>query len=380
MVKNSDSTMRWSDYFLKQGADFHTFLRNYLQAQSRDVLLVLGLGFDPRMCIGYEALLKAGGTGKRDCKIVKFVEGVDSVNEKYKLLVEANLAKLNKLIPQGSQKEVKEVHVWSEDHRRITSRSAAAFFNNIDDFRSYTDVIIDVSAMPRAVYFSLIGKALTILDANENEHPDQKSPNLFVLVSENASLDSKIKDAGNDEDANYLHGFTGNLETETYAGLPKIWIPMLGENQGKQLATIANKVIPEEVCPMLPMPAANPRRPDNLLAEYNDLLFLKLIVEPRNFIYVAERNPFEVYREIHNVVQKYETALEDLGGCQVVISASSSKLLSIGALLAGYELRDGNVGVINVETQGYDIEDDINKEIDNTILSILWLSGDCYRK
>jgi hypothetical protein len=103
------------------------------------------------------------------------------------------------------------------------------------------------------------------------------------------------------------------------------------------------------------------------------------MIEPRNFLYVAEQNPFDIYRAIHNTVHRYKAALETLGGCQVVLSASSSKLLSIGALLAAYELRDKNVGVINVETRGYEIEGDINTLNERTVLFGMWLSGDCYR-
>jgi len=224
----------------------------------------------------------------------------------------------------------------------------------------------------------LIGKVLTLLDT-EKENGRNDLPNLFVLVSENAHVDSSIKDAGTDEDAHYLHGFTSTLDHEAFARLPKIWIPTLGENQAKPLSIIAHKVTPEEVCPILPMPASNPRRTDNLLIEYNDLLFLEFMVEPRNFMYVSEQNPFDIYRAIYHTVGRYKTALESLGSCQVVLSASSSKLLSIGALLAAYELRDERVGVINVETRGYDMEDDLSQFTDKTMLFGMWLSGDCYR-
>ena len=371
--------MRWSNYFFNTGQSFNSFWQDYLSQKNRDVLFVLGLGFDPRMCMGYEALLNAGGKGKRDCRIAKFVGETDSSGEKYKQLVDANLAKLEKLIPVGSKKDFKEISSWSSDNRRITSTSAADFFNSFDDFRGYSDIIIDVSAMPRTVFFSLIGKTLALLDIREKENVNNELPNLFVLVSENAFLDNRIKDAGIDEDANYLHGFTSTLETETYAELPKIWIPTLGENQRRQLSIIAHKVSPQEVCPVLPMPATDPRRADNLLIEYNDLLFLEIMVEPGNFIYVSEQNPFEVYRAIHGTVRKYKAALETLGGCQIVLSASSSKLLSLGVLLAGYELREERVGVINVETREYEIEDDISNVNEKTVLSTLWLSGECYR-
>ncbi len=207
-----------------------------------------------------------------------------------------------------------------------------------------------------------------------------QNPNLHILVSENAKLDSKIKDKGIDEDANYMYGFTGILETESFADLPKVWIPILGENQGQQLIRMANKIDPAEICPILPMPSVNPRRGDDLLIEYREILFDRLRVDPKNYIYVAEQNPFEVYREIYRVVQHYNRSLEPLGGCQIVISASSSKLLSIGALLSAYELKKFGIGIINVETYGYQINDDIDSVLDETELFTIFISEECFEQ
>ncbi len=96
------------------------------------------------------------------------------------------------------------------------------------------------------------------------------------------------------------------------------------------------------------------------------------------FFQSAEQNPFEVYRQIHQTVKHYNEALKPLGGCKVAISALSSKLLSIGALLAAYELKGAkfSIGIANVEAQGYQIEGDT--ESIKAELFTLWLIGDCY--
>jgi len=36
---------------------------------------------------------------------------------------------------------------------------------------------------------------------------------------------------------------------------------------------------PDEICPVLPFPALNPRRGDNLVLEYRDLLFDRLRID-----------------------------------------------------------------------------------------------------
>jgi hypothetical protein len=122
----------------------------------------------------------------------------------------------------------------------------------------------------------------------------------------------------------------------------------------------------------------NPRRSDNLVAEYRDFLFDRLRVEPCNFIYASEWNTFEVYRQIYRTVERYNVALEALGKCKIVVSALSSKLLSVGALLAAYEAKRKGymVGISHVETHGYKINEQIASC--NPELFSLWIAGECY--
>jgi hypothetical protein len=140
-------------------------------------------------------------------------------------------------------------------------------------------------------------------------------------------------------------------------------------------------VTPDEICPVLPSPAQDPRESDNIVLEYRDFLFDQLRVEPRNIIYASESNPFEVYRQIMRSVRHYKRALAPLSGCKAVVSAMSSKLSSLGALLAAYELhsslgdRHVDVGVAHVEAQGYAIA---QHDGPPPTLYNLWLAGECY--
>ena len=147
---------------------------------------------------------------------------------------------------------------------------------------------------------------------------------------------------------------------------------------------IYEMVQPNEVSPILPMPSVNPRRADALLIEYRDLFFDRGWVEPGNFVYASEQNPFEVYRQLHKTIHHYNQALAPLGGCQAVISVHSSKLLSIGALLVSYELKTQNpgVGIAHVDTHDYIMERSINRadELKNTELVSMWLAGECYEQ
>jgi hypothetical protein len=132
----------------------------------------------------------------------------------------------------------------------------------------------------------------------------------------------------------------------------------MGERQKDQLAAIYDLVKPDEICPVLPSPSLNSRRGDDLVLEYQDFLFDQLRVEPRNFIYASERNPFEAYRQIRQTIEQYRDTLGPLGGSKFVLSALSSKLLSVGALLVAYELRSVkiDVGIAHVDCHGYVID------------------------
>jgi hypothetical protein len=70
--------LRWRDYFLRDGERFDRFWQEFLNERKRDVLFVLGHGFDTRMCDGIEKMLSFGGDGARDVALLAFHEGPDS--------------------------------------------------------------------------------------------------------------------------------------------------------------------------------------------------------------------------------------------------------------------------------------------------------------
>jgi hypothetical protein len=370
--------MRWRDYFLRQGAGFDEFWRLFFSEQKRDVLFVIGHGFDTRMCDGIEKLLTFGGDGARDVALISFDEGPESPSHTYAEQRKANGDRIEKLLGGRGTIGHRAIVMFSDERRRVGARSIAQEFASSAEFRSYTDVVVDISALPRGLYLPLLAKMLALFDMDLK---DGLRRNLHVVVSHSPSTDGAIVEEGLEESATYLHGFAAAaLESESTSGQPKIWIPVLGKRQQIQLERIHSLVAPDEICPLLPSPAQDPREGDSLMIEYRDLLFDQLRVEPRNIIYAAESNPFEVYRQIMRSILDYQRALNPLGGCKVAVSAMSSKLASIGVLLAAYELgrRDPKVtvGVAHLESQGYRV--DSNGGARSTTLFTMWLSGECY--
>lgn len=373
--------LRWSTYLLRSGPGFRQMWESYLASRGRQVLFMAGQGFDPRTCAGVAAILDAGGEGLRDCILLTLDEGASSSSKRYDDLATANGDKLRALFAGRGSVTERQVPMWSADRRRIGALQVMSVIDALPNLMSYSDVVVDISAMPRGIYFPLVGKLLYLVDHAPPPGGGNEKLNLHVIVAENPELDRIILDDGVDEAANYVHGFASELQIQATADVPKIWLPILGEGQYVQLERINRLVNPSEICPILPSPARNPRRSDSLLLEYRRLLFDEWRVEPRNVIYASEQNPFEVYRQIHRTVTHYDKALAPLGGCKAAITAVSSKLLSLGALLAAYELMESEyrVGIAHIESQGYEMNrgqaDSLAQEHE---LFSLWLTGECY--
>jgi len=329
------TSLRWEDYFLRKNDQFHDFWQTYLK-QDRNILFILGRGFDPRMCLCAESILNKNGNGKRDFVVVNFSEGENSPSRDYRQEIDNNMEQLGRLVDQRGIITEKSIHMENEEGYRIGSREAVDIFKTYSDFENYTDIIVDISSMPINIYIPLLGKILLILD-REKISVKKIIPNLHITVAENSNIDKSIKKSGLYDEASYLYGFTGNLETISSEEEPTVWIPILGEGQEGQIELIATYVSPKEICPVLPFPSVNPRRGDDLLLEYRELLMEKLPIELRNIIYAAEQNPFELYRQIQKTITHYRDALNPLGKCKFAVSSLSSKLMSIGAFLVSYE-------------------------------------------
>jgi hypothetical protein len=364
---------RWQDYVLIRGNRFSAFWKGFLQKAPRSFLFVVGRGFDPRMCLGSRQILEAGGIGPRDLIALEFDEGPTSPSLVHKDQVEKNWVDLQSIFSGRGKVSQRLLTFWSPEGRRVSSQNALDLFDASAPFSNYTDIVVDISAMPRSVYFPLLARLLFFLDT---ELASQQPPkNLFVIVAEDAGLDAAIQEEGVDERAEFMASFGGGFDEEA-TQIPKVWIPLLGENRTTQFDRIENLVDPDEICPVLPSPSRNIRRADDIVIQYQRVLFDELRLDPRAFLHASEQNPFEVYRQIRKAVLHFASVFKLLDGCKVALSALSSKLMSLGALLVAYELKQlgYNIGVAHIECQGYAL---VSKETDSELFS-LWLAGECY--
>ncbi|MDE1818906.1 MAG: hypothetical protein KGI19_09940 [Thaumarchaeota archaeon] len=365
-------------YFLRSGSQFFDFYKEYLAQDGKNILFILGLGFDPRTTNCLKTLLDIKPKSNLDCMVFNYSDDFNG-REPMQTWLKQNESTLNHLIPKSKWK-TKQIQMMSgKEH--IASIEASKKIEK-DDLSGYTDIILDISAMPSSVYFPIVRKILDWIKSDELKLENGKKINFHMVLSENAHLDSLIKEVGINETVTYMHKFVGTLQSEAKQILRKVWIPLLGEKKGTQLEKINEEISPKEVSPIFPMPSKDPYRSKRLLLEHRSFLFDTLVMDARDFIYANEQNPFEVYRQIYQTAVGYYDSFDPLGGCHVVISPLSSKLMCVGALLAAYELQsDGmNVGIVHVENQTYDMENikDVDQETKKSVQFTMWLAGDCY--
>ncbi len=367
---------RWRDYLIVRDEAFAQFWAAHLAERSRSLLFVCGKGFDPRTCIALRVIAERANGALKETVVLEYEEGDGARNQALQDKAATNWQEIEGLISGKGTCTTHKLEFRTADGRRVGARNAANVFSDEAKLATFSDVVVDISAMPRSVYFPLISRLLFFHD--QLKAKNQNAPNIHVVVAEDPVLDVQIQEEGVDETASFLHSFEGDFNREATGEQPKVWIPVLGEGRTTQFDRIYDLVKPDEVCPVLPSPSRNPRRGDDIVMQYRDLLFDQLQLDPRNIIYASEFNPFEVYRQIRKAAIQYHEVLGLIGGCKIALSALCSKLMSLGVLLVGYELKAANslqIGIAHIECQGYNMPDSV---VPNPQPVGLWLAGECY--
>ncbi len=364
--------------FICKNKDFNIFWEEFLKKNDRKILFILGKGFDHRMCIGLEKILGLNFEGKLECLLIEYNEGVNSPSHKHDDLIIDNYNRLIDLIKKNEiqiKEEKIEMVIDDLGKKRTGPQNIRNLFTNPTLYQDYSDILIDISAIPYSLYFPIIQILLKYVENFNNNNVSKK--NLFVLITESSKYDISVHPKEVVK-AQYMLGLEGDLKNQSKDHIPKIWIPILGEQKTEQYNEISSLITPKDICYILPFPSKNPRRGDDIYKEFKEVIKSK-----DQILYAAEQDPFDVYRIILATIRKYEKTLALLEGCQFVISPLSSKILSLGALLAVYSCHENNksnVGIAYTEAKGYNITDkdlDNHNQIESEHFAI-WLEGECY--
>lgn len=338
--------MLWDHYVYRRGSDANDLWDRLFERRKMRLLYIAGSGFDIRaQTVMRECAdsIRNSGAVVEDAKLVliNFVnyrlddalEQLTKENGEALTAIFAELGTVEKLSFGATEEEVS---------------ASSALRNGTDTVLrmvvDQTDIILDASSLPRVIYLALMTSLLNRLipDKSVADPLAAHGVNFQVLVAEDANLDGGIIAEDPSSEIVLVPGFSGAMQAESMQEWPLVWFPILGENRINQLQQIIKLTdIPgeAEICPVLPHPSRDPRRADRLLVEYKGPLFDARRTPTSNILYVHESNPFEAYRQLLGTMRRYRDSMLVLGGCRLVITPFGSKLVTLGAGLACFEMR-----------------------------------------
>jgi hypothetical protein len=328
---------RWADdYILLNDQDFEGFW-SARAALGLQTLYIFGEGFDPRIGSVIERFIVHSPEGTT---LMRLGLRPSPLLQDEAQAVALNRDHIEKLAMAGGV-TLESIAYPDVQDAKSAGRKVMRDLFQAQRFDGSDQIVVDLSALPLDVYFVVLRDLLRAREQNV------WSGELFIVACENPKLDAAIVHEGSEESA-FLPGFAAG--SEATAGGPTVWIPLLGEGRSEEIQRVFEFLRPNEICPVLPSPSDDPRRSDDLVVELRDLLFEVMGVDARNFIYASEWNPFDLFRSLRLIKEHYAPLLEPLGQVRFAVSSHSSKLLSLGALLAAYE---HDFAVVHTTPSGY---------------------------
>lgn len=330
-------------------------------------LFLLGVGFDPRCLVALQQFLATEHRASPVIALVELPAREGTLEGLTRELAENNRAAFELLVRNYEVRRVPYPEV--QNHVNAGPR-VARHITDAAFLRECAHVVIDISSLPSTIYFPVIAAALR----TATDEP-RRLRELQAVACENPAIDASIVDLGI-RDASLVGGFRHDFDMAAGPQGTTIWAPVVGEQAGAALRAIHGFLDPAETCPVLPFPARNPRRADNLLLEHHVELIDSFQATRGNIVFADERNPFDLYRTLARMQHDYARALAQLAPVRVAVSCHSSKLLSMGALLAAWEFR---LPVAAAPASDYDLATDEFSALsqENTV-ACLWLAGAPY--
>jgi hypothetical protein len=340
--------MLWQQYIFRRGDELLQLWDGLFQERSIRLLYMTGRGFDLRAQKVMQLFIDSGASAARGIDSAKLLmiefPGYE-LSDDLRKLTEENATELARMFSKVGQSETLSIGFSAGGEDDISPSNALRIgaediLNKID---GYTDIVLDVSTLPRVLYVTLITGLLERLipDKRAADALFSRGVNLHMLVAEDPVLDALIQPQDPSNDLILIPGFAAALHTESVRDWPLVWFPILGEGRVSQFDKVMNSAIPTsaEICPILPHPSRKLRRADQLLMEYKTPLFDTRQTPTSNILYVHEAHPFEAYRQLLGVMKRYRNSMNVLGGCRLVVTPLGSKLITLGASLACYEMR-----------------------------------------
>lgn len=353
----------WNNCVTHFDQDATNFIKEYFGDGQRRCFLMAAAGFDPRSPIIPNLLSTALGNNLHALFIRE--ERGETTEQSLRESADQNEVELRKGIPNS---RVEPITIFdAADNAPVGGNRLAALMSGMALPGGTTDIVLDMSALSMGIAFPAARILLEIAE---------RSPglNLHLMIASNPEMDiSIVGEPG--EKVQAVRGFAGNAGREGEYPKARIWLPQLAKKRGAALERIkASLTDIYKVCPILPFPARDPRRADLLIEEFGVEIREDWEVDPRDFIYVSEKNPLDSFRSIETLKKRYDTTVKGIYDPQLILSPVGSKVMAAGAMMAAikYELT-----VQYVEILRYEIDETAPKAPKMDIVHV-WLDGPIY--
>lgn len=324
------------NYIWHCDSEASTFISQYFTTSQR-VLFIGAIGFDPRT---FQTLKELRGGG---CKSITpvFIQEERSLGSE--VLKEAAAANLNEAATViGQDVEIRPIPIFADDRAVVGGRRIVDFARTILP-GEYTDVVIDISAMSRGIFFPLIRCLRNMIQESDS------AISLHVFVIDHPELDYSYVPQYEDR-ATYMHGFDGGVQQIGRGHSIRLWLPQLVTKRPHVYDSLYSLINPTDVCPVLPFPGVDPKRVDALVYEYREQVLDVWSTELQNIVLAGESDPLDLYHTVRRVHLAREKLLGGEFSTFTVLSPMGAKVSTIGGLLAAMDL---NLPVAYVETAGY---------------------------
>lgn len=247
----------------------------------------------------------------------------------------------------GDRPSVHRIEICAADGAPVAGRNACREVQQWIEAGAYTDVVIDATGMSRGTCFP-VAKLLVELGR-------RRGLRIHLLVAKSSMATPAAVRSISSDRADWIHGFQGDVDTDARSGALKLWVVQLHEDSDAALGRLfTNLQSPEEVCPIVPFPSADPRRGDELLFALRNRWRDDWAETPLSLIYADESDPTDVYRSISELHEARQSALRGSAVDTVtVLSPLGTRLPSIGMLLAALE---HGLPLYYLETVGYKVQ------------------------
>ncbi len=355
-------TKRWEHCVTHHDDEATDFIARYFSTAGQRVLIVASAGFDPKSAKITEAI---AATGVKRRGIFIREERPDA-DPNLRAQADENARRITALMPDSA---VLHVDVFDPVDQAVVGgmRLARTIRPLITAGDLPTDIVIDVSALSIGMSFPLVRMFYELYGTQKS------APNLHLFVTEDPDQASQVLPE-HAEQAMYVPGFGGAAALDEHSDAVRLWIPQLVKGRTEALRRIHDFVKASETCPILPFPARNLRCADELLEHFSTLLVSTWEVDPRSYIYAAERQPLDLYRSLLRLDDARRKVYEQHGGSLLVLSPIGSKLLAMGALLAALE-RDFPVAYLETLSYASPPSAPPNPAAHDWPIVHLWLSG-----